>query len=106
MRDNSDMTDDDFINYCDTHWRNPRPLFAAAHVNRMIALAGNPEWAQKAQEGTFVILRQPMQRLVDAARLMRSSNITPPVGVCRCECGGVLERIAKGQYKCAVCTIQ
>ena len=35
------MTDEQFINYCDTHCRTPRALFNAADINRISALAGD-----------------------------------------------------------------
>lgn len=37
----TDMTDEQFINYCEDHCRTPRALFSADHINRIAALAGD-----------------------------------------------------------------
>lgn len=40
----SDMTDNEFIRYCESHSSTPRALFHVDHINRLYKLAGEDKY--------------------------------------------------------------
>lgn len=57
-----------FINTCEYDCQQPKALFAAHRVNRMIRLAGSPKAFPLVLDGRFYTMREEMQQLVDLAR--------------------------------------
>ena len=66
------MTDEELIDYCDSHCETEQALFHVDHVNRMLKLAGVKSHGNIIQE--FLSLKGEMRNLVKKAR-ERSNSV-------------------------------
>jgi len=84
MRGVDDWTDEEFIDYCESHCRTDRALFYRDHVKRMCKLAnakdllavsdGWPEWVSAPGETMLPLVKDARDRLrrKGMLRLVRS----------------------------------
>ena len=73
----SQFTDRELIDYCETHCRTERALFHSDHLNRMLALAGNPpDYYRTIRDGWHQVYDNTMDPLVKLAR-ERLTKATP-----------------------------
>ena len=69
------MTDGELIGYCDLHCESQRALFKGVHINRMLALAGNPDdFVQKVPDEEWISVHEPMKELCRLARQRMAAN--------------------------------
>ena len=74
----TEMSDDEFIVYCELHAETDRALFQGKHVNRMLELAGFPNGYPKSiKEDQFVSLHEAMTELCRLARLVQKQPHGP-----------------------------
>jgi len=62
----NEMTDEEFIGYCEIHCATQRALFLGRDINRMYALAGRTD--TRVPEGEWFTVRSQMMALCDSAR--------------------------------------
>lgn len=70
-----ELSDDQFIGYCELHCQTPRALFSGRHVNRMLKLAGNPpHFSKQVADDEFLSLHESMAELCTLARARIAAN--------------------------------
>ena len=78
------MSNEELLGYAELHCKTERALFHADHVNRIIALAGYPDWCVREVSG-WVSAHEQMQELVDLARARISSTLAQQVASAKAE---------------------
>lgn len=70
----AEMTDRELIGYCRLHCKTERALFHADHINRMLELAGHPEYYVRRVDG-WLSVHDPMEHLCDLAEARLDAGV-------------------------------